>query len=133
MFVLIIFALVVFILGIFFIAYGVNMYSIRNDKERQQEINNARRMHYDTEEYNLSRVLTCYAFMFIAFGIDCLLMLILVPMLISKQPVLLLAVLIGGYFAIVLTCLIALLTYAAKEIKTITDADPDDTTPKHPS
>ena len=133
MFVLIIFALVVFILGIFFIAYGVNMYSIRNDKERQQEINNARRMHYDTEEYNLSRVLTCYAFIFIAFGIDCLLMLILVPMLISKQPVLLLAVLIGGYFAIVITCLIALLTYAAKEIKTITDADPDDTTPKHPS
>ena len=117
MFVLIILALVVFILGIFFIAYGVNMYSIRNDKERQQEINNARRMHYDTEEYNLSRVLTCYAFMFIAFGIDCLLMLILVPMLISKQPVLLLAVLIGGYFAIVITCLIALLTYARKRDK----------------
>lgn len=42
MFVLIIFALVVFILGIFFIVYGVNMYSIRNDKERQQELNNAR-------------------------------------------------------------------------------------------
>ena len=117
MFVLIIFALVVFILGIFFIVYGVNMYSIRNDKERQQEINNARRMHYDTEKYNLSRVLACYAFMFIAFGIDCLLMLILVPMLISKQPVLLLAVLIGGYFAIVITCLIALLTYARKRDK----------------
>ena len=90
-------------------------------------------MHYDAEEYNLSRVLTCYAFMFIAFGIDCLLMLILVPMLISKQPVLLLAVLIGGYFAIVITCLIASLPTPAKEIKTITDADPDDTTPKHPS
>ena len=38
MFVLIIFALVVFILGILFIAYGVYMYSVRNDKEKQQEI-----------------------------------------------------------------------------------------------
>ena len=38
MFVLIIFCIIVLLFAIFCIVYGVYMYSVRNDKEKQQEI-----------------------------------------------------------------------------------------------
>ncbi|MGN0236450.1 MAG: hypothetical protein ACI4BD_09150 [Paludibacteraceae bacterium] len=118
MFVLIIFFLIVFLIAIFFIAYGMKIYSVRNDKEKQQEINNGRRMHFDPDTYDLARVLTCYSVSLIVCGLYFVLMdmTFFFPMLIGKEPTLtVLVVVIGGYFVITIAYLIALLTYARKK------------------
>ena len=119
MFVLIIFALIVFILGIFFIAYGVYMYSVRNDKEKQQEINNNTRHPLDPQKYDLSRGLTCGAFLLIACGLFLFLLDFgfFFPLLIGKSPTIGIVVMIGGYAVIGIAYLIALLTYARKRDK----------------
>ena len=117
MFVLIIFFIVVLLFAIFFIVYGMQIYSARNDKEKQQEINNGRRMHFDQEAYDLARVLTCYAVLLIVSGLYLFLIDIVLffPLLIGKVPTMtVMVVVIGGYFVIAISYLIALLTYARK-------------------
>ncbi|MGN1247680.1 MAG: hypothetical protein ACI4UO_03740 [Paludibacteraceae bacterium] len=99
--------------AIFGIAYGVYMYSVRNDKEKQQEINNNTRHPLDPKKYNLSRGLTCGAFLLIALGLFLFLLVVLFPLLINSNKFM--ALMIGGFIVIPITYLIALLTYARKK------------------
>ena len=119
MFVLIIFCIIVLFFAIFCIVYGVYMYSVRNDKEKEQEINNNTRQPLDPQKYDLSRGLTCGAFLLIACGLFLFLLDFgfFFPLLIGESPTIGIVVMIGGYAVIGIAYLIALLTYARKRDK----------------
>lgn len=97
----------------------MQIYSARNDKEKQQEINNNTRQPLDPQKYDLSRGLTCGAFLLIACGLFLFLLdfEFLFPLLIGKSPIIGIEVMIGGYFVIAISYLIALFTYARKRDK----------------